>query len=224
LAGHVKSGKNGRLSGSLKGGCASDFIQPIFKGAKAAMPKASNLKKGDVVRLKNQIYTTHHIEVQTPSARGSATLYKVRFLDVRSGQKLDQVFKGNDDLEDVELERRPASYLYRDGDMYVFMDSGTYEQHMLSAEALGEDAGWLADGMEGVTVLLLDGRPLCIHLPQTVDLEIVDTPPVIKGATAASRNKPATLSNGAVVQVPEYIESGVMIRVNTETGKFMSRV
>ena len=188
------------------------------------MPKASNLKKGDVVRLKNQIYTTHHIEVQTPSARGSATLYKVRFFDVRSGQKLDQVFKGNDDLEDVELERHPASYLYRDGDMYVFMDSGTYEQHTLSADALGEDADWLSEGMEGIIVLLLDGQPLCIQLPQTVDLEIVDPPPVIKGATATNRNKPATLSNGVVVQVPEYIESGTMIRVNTETGKFMTRV
>ena len=75
------------------------------------MPKASNLKKGDVVRFKNQIYAARHIEVQTPSARGSATLYKVRFAEVRTGQKLDQVFKGNDDLEEVELERRPASYL-----------------------------------------------------------------------------------------------------------------
>jgi elongation factor P len=187
------------------------------------MPKASNLKKGDVVRLKNQIYAARHIEVQTPSARGSATLYKVRFAEVRTGQKLDQVFKGNDDLEEVELERRPASYLYRDGDMYIFMDSGSYEQHALSAEALGEDADWLSDGMEGILVLLLDGQPLCIQLPQTVELEIVDTPPVIKGATATNRNKPATLSNGVVVQVPEYIESGTRIRVNTETGKFMAR-
>jgi elongation factor P len=188
------------------------------------MPKASNLKKGDVVRLKNQIYTTRHIEVQTPSARGSATLYKVRFADVRTGQKLDQAFKGNDDLEDVELERRPASYLYRDGDLYIFMDSDNYEQHTLAAEALGEDAAWLSDGMEGIMVLLLDGQPLCIDLPQTVDLEIVDTPPVIKGATATNRNKPATLSNGVVVQVPEYLENGTLVRVNTETGKFMSRV
>jgi elongation factor P len=188
------------------------------------MPKASNLKKGDVIRLKNQIYFTRHIEVQTPSARGSATLYKVRFAEVRSGQKLDQVFKGNDELEEVELERRPASYLYRDGDSFVFMDSENFEQHVLSAEALGEDADWLADGLEGVFVLLLDGQPLCIQLPQTVDLEIVDTPPVIKGATATNRNKPATLSNGVVVQVPEYLESGTLVRVNTETGKFMSRV
>ena len=188
------------------------------------MPRASSLKKGDVVRLKNQIYSTRHIEVQTPSARGSATLYKVRFAEVRTGQKLDQVFKGNDDLEEVELERHPANYLYQDGDMYVFMDSDNYEQYTLSREALGEDFDWLGDGLEGITVLLLDGRPLCIELPQTVELEIADTPPVIKGATATNRNKPATLSNGVVVQVPEYIESGTVIRVNTETRKFMSRV
>ena len=107
--------------------------------------------------------------------------------------------------------------------MYVFMDGGNYEQHTLSAEALGEDADWLSDGMEGILVLLLDGQPLCIQLPQTVELEIVDTPPVIKGATATNRNKPATLSNGVVVQVPEYIENGTLVRVNTETGKFMAR-
>jgi len=188
------------------------------------MPRASNLKKGEVVRIKNQIYFTKQIEVQTPSARGSATLYKVRFADVRTGQKLDQVFKGNDDLEDVELDRRPSSYLYQDGDMYVFMDSENFEQYTLASDALEDQVQWLADGMEGLMVLRLEGTPLCIQLPQTVELEIVDTPPVIKGATATNRNKPATLSNGVVVQVPEYIPAGTVVRVNTETGKFMSRV
>jgi elongation factor P len=94
----------------------------------------------------------------------------------------------------------------------------------LSAEAIEGQTQWLIDGLEGITVLLRDGHPLCIELPQTIDLEIVDTVPAIKGATATNRNKPAELSNGVSVMVPEYMTTGEVIRVNTETGQYMARV
>ena len=188
------------------------------------MPKACNLKRNNIVTLNDQIYTVRQIDVHTPSARGAQTLYKVRFKNVRTGQKLDQTFKGNDLIEEVALDRRQVSFLYKDGDFYTFMDTEDYGQYTLSEEDLEGQAVWLIDGLEGITALLLEGQILCIELPATIDLEIVETAPAIKGATATNRNKPAVLTNGVEVMVPEYLAAGVKIRVNTETGKYMSRV
>ena len=188
------------------------------------MPKASNLQKGNIINIDNHPYQVKQIEVHTPSARGANTLYKVRYASLISGQKLDQTYKGNDSLEEMVVDKRRVSFLYRDQSMYTFMDSENYEQYTLSEETLEGQVQWLVDGLEGITALLRDGHPLCIELPQTIDLEIVDTAPAIKGATATNRNKPATLSNGVSVLVPDYMTAGETIRVNTETGQYMARV
>ena len=187
------------------------------------MLKACNLQKGHVVSINDQPYQVKNIEVHTPSARGANTLYKVRFNCVSTNQKLNQTFKGNDALEEVDLGRRPAGFLYHDQSLYTFMDSENYEQYTLSEETLEGQIQWLTDGLEGITVLLLNDSPLCIELPSAMDLEIVETAPALKGASATNRTKPATLSNGFVVQVPEYLAAGEIVRVNTETGKFMAR-
>lgn len=187
------------------------------------MPKASNLQKGNIVKLNNQPYQVKQIVIHTPSARGANTLYKVRFSAIMGGQKLDQTYKGNDSLEGMEVDRRPTSFLYRDQNMYTFMDSENYEQYTLSEESLEGQIPWLIDGLEGITALLVDGNILCIELPSNIVLEIVSTAPGIKGATATNRNKPAELSNGVSVMVPEYMTTGERVRVNTETGQYMSR-
>jgi elongation factor P len=187
------------------------------------LPKACNLKKGHVVSINNLPYQVKQVEVHTPSARGANTLYKVRFTCVSTGQKLDQTFKGNDFLEDIELEKRPASFLYRDQRMYTFMDNDNYEQYTLTEDYLEEQVPWLVEGLQGIVVFLQNGVPLCIELPSSMELEIVETAPPIKGATVTSRTKPATLANGITVQVPEYISTGDVIQVNTETVKYMSR-
>lgn len=188
------------------------------------MIKACNLQKGNVIRLNNRICQVKQIEVQTPAARGGATLYKVRFAIIPEGQKLDQTFKGNDSLEPLELERRQVSFLYQDQEMYIFMDTENYEQYPLAEQHLEGQIPWIADGLEGVTALLLDGQIIAVDLPATVDLGIVETAPAIKGATATNRNKPATLTNGETVMIPEYLEAGETIRVSPATGKFMGRV
>ncbi len=188
------------------------------------MPKACNLKKNQVVRINNQPYQVGQIEVQTPSARGANTLYKIRFAGIPEGQKLDQTFKGNDFLEEMDLVRRPVSFLYSDQNMFTFMDTENYEQYTLSEDSLEGQVPWFVDGLEGITALLLEGQIFGVELPVSIDLEIVDTVPAIKGATVTNRTKPATLTNGHVIQAPEYLSSGEMVRVNTETGKFMSRV
>ncbi|BBO83716.1 elongation factor P-like protein YeiP [Desulfosarcina ovata] len=188
------------------------------------MPKASNLQKGHIINIDNQPYQVKQIDVHTPSARGANTLYKVRYASLISGQKLDQTYKGNDMLDEMVVDKRRVSFLYQAQELYTFMDSENYEQYTLSAETLEDQIQWLVDGLEGITALLRDGHPLCIELPQTIDLEIAETTPVIKGATATNRNKPATLVNGVTVLVPEYMTAGEVIRVNTETGQYMSRV
>ena len=124
-----------------------------------------------------------------PVGTGANTLYKVRYASLISGQKLDQTYKGNDLLEEMVVDKRRVSFLFRDQNLYTFMDSENYEQYTLSEESLEGQTQWLIDGLEGITTLLRDGHPLCIELPQTIDLEIVDTAPAIKGATATNRNK-----------------------------------
>ncbi|MFH1985467.1 MAG: elongation factor P-like protein YeiP [Pseudomonadota bacterium] len=187
------------------------------------MPKACNVKKGNIININGAPYQVKQIDVQTPSARGANTLYKIRFSGVTTGQKLDQTYKGNDMLEELALDRRAVSYIFKDASGYTFMDAASFEQYTLSEESLEGQLLWLTEGQEDLTALLLDGRVLCIELPATVDLEVVETAPGIKGATATNRNKPAVLANGHTVMVPEYLETGEVVRVNTETGKYMSR-
>ncbi|HOP47399.1 MAG TPA: elongation factor P-like protein YeiP [Desulfobacteraceae bacterium] len=188
------------------------------------MPKACNLKKGNIIQINGSAYQVKKIEVQTPSARGANTLYKIRFSGIPSGQKIDQTFKGNDFLEEIEMVRRHVSYIFREQEIYTFMDLENYEQYALSSESMEGQVQWLVEGLEGITALIIDGQIMAIELPVSVELEIIETAPVVKGATVTNRNKTARLSNGHNVQVPEYLSTGDFIQINTETGEFMSRI
>lgn len=164
-----------------------------------------------------------NIQVQSPSARGSATLYKVRFRDIASKQKIDKVFKGDDVLDEADFERREVQFLYVDGQNYAFMDLDDYSQFELNLDDLGEQTGFLAEGLEGITSLMSDGKVLGIELPPVVLLEITETGPSMRSASATARTKPATLSTGHIVHVPEYLETGEVVKVDTRTGAFISR-
>jgi len=187
------------------------------------MPKASDLKKGSVVELDGEVYIARQIEKRNPSARGASTLYKVRFFSVRNGQKLEQTLKGDDYVKDGDLVRRSVQFSYREDDIVYFMDTENYSQYALSTEVLEEQSYYMTEDLEGMIALLVDGQVVDIEIPQTVELEITDTAPGIKGASASARTKPATLSTGLEIQVPEYLESGERIKVNTTNGKFVSR-
>ncbi|MBN1277182.1 MAG: elongation factor P-like protein YeiP [Deltaproteobacteria bacterium] len=188
------------------------------------MPKACNLQKGNIVQINGLPYQVKKIEVQTPSARGANTLYKIRFSGIPSGQRIDHTYKGNDFLEELDLERRRVSYIFKEQEIYTFMDLENYEQYSLSSESMEDQVQWLAEGLEGITALLISGQIIAVELPASVDLEIVETAPAVKGATVTSRNKTARLSNGHSLQIPEYLSTGDFIQVNTETGEYMSRV
>lgn len=187
------------------------------------MPKASELKKGDVVEHRGEPHVVKQIEVKSPSSRGAVTLYKVRMNHVTTGQKVDISCRGDDQLPDVDFERRKMQFSYIDGDGYVFMDEEDYSQHTLGTTELGDDRLYLVEGMEAVTGLLVDGNLAGIDLPHSVVMVIEDTAPGIRGASASARTKPATTATGLVVQVPEYLDVGERIRINTEDGRFMSR-
>lgn len=187
------------------------------------MPKACDLKKGMVVDINGDPYMVKHIDVRTPSARGAVTLYKVRFNNIKTGQKYEAGYKGNDILDEVDLQRKPVQYLYPDGDFHVFMDSIEYAQYMIASDTIEDELVWLTDGMEDIVGLIIDENMVAIEIPGSLVFEISETAPGLKGASATARTKPAVLSNGVEIQVPEYLEPGDMVKVNTETRKFMSR-
>ena len=185
--------------------------------------KAVEVKKGTVFKVDGKTIVVKEVHVQSPSSRSGNTLYKVRGRDVVSKLKFEGSYKGDELLEDVDLIRRKVQFLFRDGDGCTFMDNETYEQYTLSEDGLEEESKYLSDGLDGIYALIVDEVPMGIELPGTVSLEIVDTSPSIKGASASARTKPATLNTGLVVQVPEYISPGEVIKVNTDSGEFISR-
>ncbi len=187
------------------------------------MAKASDLKRGMVVDIDGVPHIVKNVDVKSPSSRGGTTLYKVRFTNMKTGLKLDESLKGEDMFKDAELVRAKVQYSYKDDNNYVFMNSEDYSQYTLSAEDLEGQTEYLTESLEGIVVLLIDDAPLGIELPSTVVLEIIETPPTIKGSGATARTKTAKLSTGLEVQVPEYLETGELIKVHTETGKFSSR-
>lgn len=187
------------------------------------MPKASDLKRGMVVEVNDQPYSVKEIEVRNPSSRGASTLYKVRFNHLKTRQKLDQTLKGDDFFKDVDYEKRVLQFSYQDDSGYTFMSLEDYEQFTINAEDIEDEKVYLVEGLEGVVAIILEGILVGIELPAAVALKITDTAPGIKGASATARTKPAILATGLEVQVPEYIEPGEVIKVNTVSGKFMSR-
>ena len=137
--------------------------------------------------------------------------------------KVSASFDGDDDLREVDMSRRQATYSYRDGEAFVFMDDEDYTPYTLDADAIGEAAGYIVDDLAGIHVQLIDETPVAVQLPQSVAIEVVETPPELKGGTATKRPKPARLSTGIEIQVPEYIASGEKVWVNTTTGEFGGR-
>lgn len=187
------------------------------------MPKASELKNGMVIDIDGAPHVVKQIQVKSPSARGAATLYHIRYSNLQSGQKFDVTYKGDDVLKVADYERVPVEFSYEDGENWVFMNSEDFSQYEVALDDMEELKGYITQDLRGMQALLMDGKLLSIVLPPAVDLLIVDTPPAMKGASATSRSKPAVLSTGLEVQVPEYLESGETVRISTSTGLYQSR-
>lgn len=185
--------------------------------------KANEIKKGLVINQDSKKILIKNIIVQSPSSRSGSTLYKVSGTDISSGQKFERRFKGEEVIAPVDVSRRAAQLLFHDNDSYTFMDSESYEQYTLAADALEDETAFLYDGLEGLSALICEGELLGIELPSTMSLLIVECAPAMKAASSSARTKPATLATGLVVQVPEYLTPGETIKINTETREYMSR-
>jgi elongation factor P len=192
-------------------------------GGLAAVVPAKEFKRRMVVEIDGAPHMIEHIQVQSPSARGAATLYKVRARNLKTRNRVEKSYKGTEGLSESSFERRAVQYLYRDPDGFHFMDSTDFNQFSLKAEDLEDFAPFMTENMEGVEALLVDEEVIGIEIPDTVELDIVDTAPGVRGNSATGRTKPATLSTGHVIQVPEHLDSNVKVRVNTETGEYLGR-
>ncbi len=187
------------------------------------MPTASELKNGSVVQVNGQPHAVERIQVQTPSARGGATLYKIRFRNLVDKQKTDRACKGDDMFGDIDFQRREVQFLFRQGDACTFMDLTDYSQFTLEAETIGDVLLYLTEDLEGILALIADDRVLGLEVPSAVELDIAETAPSMRGASATARTKAATLSTGLVVQIPEYLAPGERIRVDTREARYLAR-
>ncbi len=186
----------------------------------AKMIQATQLKRGMCIKHQNDLYrvvTTQHI---TPGNWRGMVQTKIRHL--KSGSIIEHRFRSEDRVERAILDETAMEFLYRDGDMYHFMNSETFEQIGLSDEILGDAVNFLIPNIT-LKVELYEERPVGIELPTTVDLTVVETEPAIKGATVSNQNKPAKMETGLVVNVPPFIGVGDRIRIDTATSTYVER-
>ncbi len=186
------------------------------------MPTTADLKRGLVIEIEQAPCLVLDVTSQSPSARGGSTLYKTRYRNLLTGQVLEKSFKGGDRVDEADFERRKGQYLYPAGDGGVFMDLDNYEQYELAGEMFKSACDYLLEGME-LQLGVFQGQVVSIDLPLTVELQVVETAPAIKKATATAQTKEAVLETGLRLQVPGYLESGEKIKVDTRDCRFISR-
>src|SRR5262249_6718248 len=199
--------------------CAT--IARIYREKMASSVQATRLRKGMLIKHGNELFRIMDLHHLTPGNKRAHI--QVRMRNIRTGSLADHKFRAEEDVERATLDERQMQYLYNDGDHFYFMDTATYEQIHISAEAMGDSKDYLIPDAI-IRVEFYDVEPVGIELPQTVDLIVKETVPGIKGATASAQVKPATLETGLVIQVPPFVNEGARVRFNTETGEYQSRV
>lgn len=152
----------------------------------------------------------------------SGAVLRTKLKNLLTGSQFDITFKGSDKFDEATLEKRPSSFLYKDGDDYAFMDSTSFEQFTIKAEDLGDKANYLKEGSD-LQILFYDDKPVSVDLPIKMEFEVTHTEPGVKGDTATGGSKPATLETGITITVPLFIKIGDIIRVNTVEGTYVER-
>jgi len=186
------------------------------------MVTTSDFKRGIVIQIDGAPCLIIDVTFQSPSARGANTMVKTRYRNLITGQVLDKTFRSGDKIEEADFERHKGQFLYADGEKGIFMDLESYEQFEQEAEGFALIAPFLVEGAE-VQLGLFQERMVNIDLPLTVELNVVETAPVMKNATATAQTKEAVLETGLKIQVPPYLEVGNRVKVDTRDGRFISR-
>ncbi len=188
-----------------------------------ALIGANELKKKMLITVEGQPYTVVEVFFASPTARGASTMVRTKLRNLLTESVLEKSFKTSEKFEEPDVELTPASFLYSDGDGYHFMDESTYEQFHLNEDQLGEERFYLKDGLI-LQIRKYNGDPIAIELPSTVDLVISETEPGVRGDSASGgTTKVATLETGLQIRVPLFIKEGELVRINTQTGEFLSR-
>lgn len=184
------------------------------------MINATQIRKGNVIIFDGIPHKVLNFEHRTPGK--GAAFVRVLLRNLESGASYENRFASNDTVEKAVLEQKEMEYLYRDGELFAFMDTENYEQISLNSELLGDYEKFLKEG-QVVQVLFFGAKPIDIDPPTTVVLEVTETEPELKGATASNSPKPATLETGAVIQVPPFVKIGDKVKITTADGKYQER-
>jgi len=184
------------------------------------MYSTAEFRRGLKIEIDGKPYTIVEFQHVKPGKGGAFVRTKLKNLE--TGQVLEQTFRSGAKVDIPDLEENNVQYLYQDGDNYVFMDNDTYDQLFIAEEFLGDAVNYLKANIEA-KVLFFNGKPIGVDLPITVELEVAETEPGVKGDTATGASKNATMETGLVVQVPLFIEQGEMLRIDTRTGEYIER-
>ena len=185
------------------------------------MIDANELRKGVTFEFDGGLYKVLDYS-HNKTARGGATI-RVKARNLQTGANIERTFNSGQSIQDVRLDFHNVSYLYNDGDFYHFMDNETFDQPAIKAEMLGDNALYLKEGME-VKLTFYKEAPLDIEIPGSVELAVVEAETAIRGDTATGVSKKVVTETGLEVQCPQFVKVGDVIRVNTETGEYVTRV
>jgi len=188
------------------------------------MISTSDFKRGAQILVDGQPFTILDYTVQSPSARGAATLYRTKVRHILTAQVLEKTFKSGDKFDEPDVEQREAQYLYEAAGDFNFLDQESFEQFTIPKESLGDAAGFLAENTI-VKSVVYNGEVVSVELPQFVEVDVVEVESAARGDTAAGKvMKEARVSTGGSVRVPLYLDAGERILVDTTTGEFVKRV
>ena len=183
--------------------------------------RASEMRKGQTVKVDNVLYTI--VDYQHVKLGKGGAVYQTKLKSLKDGNIRDIRLRAEENIEEAYLDKRDYEYLYSSGSEHVLMDLETYDQISLDDDAFGDGPKYLKPNTR-LQVSMYEGRPVVVAIPNTVDLEVAETAPEIRGATATNQPKPATLETGLVVTVPPFIKIGDKVRVDTRTGEYVTRV
>ena len=184
------------------------------------MIDAGELRKGTVIELDGDIFQI--LEYQHVKMQQRQPVVKLKLRGVRSGNFIEKNFQSGDKVATVFLEHRPVQYLYNDGHLYYFMDNETYEQFVLTPDQIGDDTRFLREGL-ALEILTCKGDTVSMELPASVELSVAETDPGFKGDRATAGTKPAKLETGVTLQVPLFINTGDVVKINTRTGAYLEK-
>jgi elongation factor P len=185
------------------------------------MATTNDIKNGSVLNLDGQLWSVIEFQHVKPGKGGAFVRTKIR--NVRSGKVVDKTFNAGTKVDFATVDRRDYSYLYQDGENYVFMDQTDYDQVTVPGAVVGDAANFMLEGQE-VQIAMHDGEALQVEMPASVVLEVTYTEPGLQGDRSSAGTKPATLETGYEIQVPLFLESNTKVKVDTRTGDYLGRV